>query len=226
MLAWSSLRLCRDCTDDDAGESYVRFLLPRYSLAACVRNAGVLYGGTGAGMPSAGPAGHGKRGRGPGPLTNIRVLVCCDRAIMSAGLRALLEQRGMEVSAETSGQQAVRSAAERRPDAVLIVAPTLTLEHKGELAELARASKVVLLTNAEDVPRSLEALCLGVRAVLSVDSSDESTWCWCCGRSWRRTRWWCPPPRSRAWNGPRAARRCLPGPLCGKRVRSPEGKPR
>ncbi|MFD1660493.1 response regulator transcription factor [Streptomyces caeni] len=93
---------------------------------------------------------------------------------MSMGVQALLErQEGIRVRVESSTAQAL-SLARREPQAaVIVISPTLTVDNKEELAQFAAVSKVVFLAKGENTHRSLEALALGVRAVLSVESSAE-----------------------------------------------------
>ena len=108
------------------------------------------------------------------PRMSIRILVYCDKPIICAGIRALLEQQeDLHVTAETSAQRALTIAQEESPAAIIVIAPALTIDNRNELAQLARLSKVVFLAKTENVHRCLEVLCVGVRAVLSVDSSAD-----------------------------------------------------
>lgn len=105
---------------------------------------------------------------------SIRVVVYCDEAIMGAGLSALLRQHDLDVRVETSLDRTRRAAVESRPDALIVVAPVLTVDDRCELAELSRLSRVILLTTAEYAHRAFEALRHGVHAVLSVESSAKA----------------------------------------------------
>lgn len=105
---------------------------------------------------------------------SLRVLLCCDQALMAAGLRALLERRGMAVCHEAHAGRAAVVVRDREPDVVLGVSPALTLAHQRELAHLAELSRVVLLTGSEGAGGALEALRAGVRAMLSAESSDDA----------------------------------------------------
>lgn len=105
---------------------------------------------------------------------NIRVLVACEDAILGAGMRALLDQQAdITVVGNTTGPGSAAAAAQQEPDVLVIVSPALTVEHKRELAALSAGTKVVLIAKAEYAPRSIEALRVGVRAVLSPDTSAD-----------------------------------------------------
>ncbi|MFH8988084.1 response regulator transcription factor [Streptomyces sp. NPDC017940] len=104
----------------------------------------------------------------------IRVLVCCDESIMSAAMRALLDQQpDIEVTGYATGRESAAAVAEMAPHVMIVVAPALGLEDKRELAELAALTKIILIAKAESAHRSVEALCIGVRAVLAPDSSAD-----------------------------------------------------
>ncbi|OEV02434.1 response regulator transcription factor [Streptomyces oceani] len=104
---------------------------------------------------------------------SLHILVCSDKAIMAAGVSALLRQYDSDIRVESSAREALSITLETAPDVLLVVAPVLTIDDKDELAELARHTKVVLLATCESVQRAFEALQVGVRAVLSVESSVE-----------------------------------------------------
>lgn len=104
---------------------------------------------------------------------SIRLLVCCDNAIVGAGIQALLGRYQLDVTVETSVRRAVTVAAETSPEAVIVISPLLTIDDRQELAELAELSKVILLCPPQNTHRALEALRVSVRAVLSVESSVE-----------------------------------------------------
>lgn len=105
---------------------------------------------------------------------SVRLLVGCGTPIMCAGLKSLLEQRlDVAVSTETTEDGTIAAAKNTAPDVTLVVAPVLTLENPSELGVLAALSKTILVAKAENTPRSVEALRLGVRAVLSPDCSVD-----------------------------------------------------
>jgi DNA-binding NarL/FixJ family response regulator len=91
---------------------------------------------------------------------------------MADGLRALLAQQGdVEIVGDVTRHGVLAAAREHDPDVVVILAPALTMEHDGELAALSALSKVVLIARGENVRRAMEAVRLGVRAVVAPDSS-------------------------------------------------------
>ncbi|MFJ9538349.1 DNA-binding response regulator [Streptomyces sp. NPDC101225] len=105
---------------------------------------------------------------------NIRVLVCCEDAILGAGMRALLDQQpDITVIGNTTGAESAAAAAEQAPDVLVVVSPALTVEHKRELAALSAGTKVILIAKAENAARSIEALRAGVQAVLTPGSSAD-----------------------------------------------------
>lgn len=117
-----------------------------------------------------------------GPCTTRRrgnpecsgVLVFCENPIMAMGVQTLLErQEGVSARVESSISRAMQSAQTDPPAAIIVISPALTIDNRDELAQFAALSKVVFLVKSENAHRSLEALALGVRAVLSVETSAE-----------------------------------------------------
>lgn len=105
---------------------------------------------------------------------SIRVLVCCEDAIQGAGVRALLDQQpDITVVGNTTGAESAAAAAKEAPDVLVIVSPALTMEHKRELAALSADTKVILIARAENAVRSIEALRVGVQAVLAPGTSAD-----------------------------------------------------
>ena len=102
-------------------------------------------------------------------MTPIRLLVADDHTLVRAGLRGLLEGlTGVEVVGEAGdGHEALRLAAQLRPDIVLvdIGMPGLNgLEVAGRLATQDNAVRVLILsmhTSEEYVLRALRAGCAG-----------------------------------------------------------------
>lgn len=118
----------------------------------------------------------------PGPLCEHRrgtppcsgVLVCCENPIMAMGVQTLLErQEGVSARVESSIARALSAARSDPPSALIVISPVLTIDNRDELAQFAALSKVVFLAKNENAHRSLEALSVGVRAVLSVETSAE-----------------------------------------------------
>jgi DNA-binding NarL/FixJ family response regulator len=97
----------------------------------------------------------------------IRLLLADDHAVVRHGLRALLEREGFQVSAEAcDGQEAVRAAAEVRPDiAVLDISMPLLngLDAARELKKNASGTKIILLTRHDEPQYVTEALRAGVK---------------------------------------------------------------
>ncbi|WP_325176236.1 response regulator transcription factor [Streptomyces liliifuscus] len=105
---------------------------------------------------------------------SIRVLVCCEESIVGAGMRALLDQQpDIDVIGYTTGRESQAAAADSLPDVIVVMAPALTIENRRELTALAALAKVIHIAKAESACRSIEALRLGVRAVLAPDTSAE-----------------------------------------------------
>ncbi|MGC9540708.1 DNA-binding response regulator [Streptomyces sp. UG1] len=93
---------------------------------------------------------------------------------MGAGMRALLDQQpDITVVGNATGAESAAAAKEQQPDVLVIVSPALTVEDKQELAALASGTKVILIAKAENAPRSIEALRVGVRAVLTPGTSAD-----------------------------------------------------
>jgi DNA-binding NarL/FixJ family response regulator len=91
---------------------------------------------------------------------------------LGAGLKALFEREpDLTASTETCVAGLHVAARAQCPDAILVVAPLVTVEHAAELGGLAQLSRVILVAKAENTPRSVEALRTGVRAVLAPDAS-------------------------------------------------------
>lgn len=104
---------------------------------------------------------------------SLRILICCDKAIMAAGMSALLQQHNPDVRVETSPRATVSLTPDTAPDVLLVVAPLLTIDDRDQLFALAQHTKVILLAKPENAHRAFEALKVGVRAVISVESSVE-----------------------------------------------------
>ncbi|TDD84660.1 response regulator transcription factor [Actinomadura rubrisoli] len=103
-----------------------------------------------------------------------RVLLCCEKPIIAAGFSALLRQEpDIEIIGEATGERVLGATERLSPDAILVVAPALTIiKHQRELATLAKLAKVILIAKTENVHRSIEVLRIGVSAVLSLDTSS------------------------------------------------------
>jgi two-component system response regulator NreC len=97
----------------------------------------------------------------------IRLLLADDHAVVRNGLRVLLEKEGFHVAAEAcDGQEALRLAAEVRPDIAIldISMPLLNgLDAARELKKSTQLMKVILLTRHDEPQYVTEALRAGVK---------------------------------------------------------------
>lgn len=104
-------------------------------------------------------------------MGSLRLLIADDHEIFRAGLRALLEvQPGWRVVAEAAdGRDAVKKAAETRPDVALldIAMPFLNgLEAAQEIAQTCPRTKIVMLTVHDSDAMINEVLAAGARGYL------------------------------------------------------------
>lgn len=108
----------------------------------------------------------------------LRVLLADDHAVVRAGLRALLESRGIAVVAEASqGSEAVELALEHRPDLVLM---DLTmppgpdgLEATRQLVRAAPGIPVIILTMHDDQSLAEALLEAGARRYLLKQAPED-----------------------------------------------------
>lgn len=108
----------------------------------------------------------------------MRVLLADDHAIVRRGLRSLLEtEPGLQIVGEAAdGLEAVRLAAEQRPDVLIL---DIGLPKLNGIDVAARAQKidpapwVIILTMHTDESYILRALAAGARAYLLKDATDE-----------------------------------------------------
>jgi DNA-binding NarL/FixJ family response regulator len=104
-----------------------------------------------------------------------RLLLCCEKPIIADGFSALLSRESdIDIVGQTLGKQVISETRRLAPDIVLVVSPALTIvAHKQELATLADLAKVMVIAKSENIHRSVEVLQVGVRAVLSLDTSSD-----------------------------------------------------
>src|SRR6266550_3451499 len=102
----------------------------------------------------------------PGTMI-VRLVLADDHLVLRQALRALLEQRGLQVVAdEADGRAAVEAVQRLAPDvAVLDVAmPVLNgVDAAREIARIAPGCSVILLSGVDDARFVREALKAGVR---------------------------------------------------------------
>ena len=107
----------------------------------------------------------------------LRILIADDHAVVRQGFRALLEREGFEVVGEAvNGQDAVRLAAELKPDIALLVVsmPLLNgLEAGREIQRAHKDTQVVLLTMRAEDHLMAAALRGGIRAYVLKSQAAE-----------------------------------------------------
>lgn len=99
-------------------------------------------------------------------MTDTRILIADDHAILRAGLRLLIEnQPGLSIAGEASdGREAIQKAAELQPDLLLLDLNMPNLDGLAALAQIKQAapgSRVLILTMHDDVSYLQEALQAG-----------------------------------------------------------------
>jgi two-component system, NarL family, response regulator NreC len=113
-----------------------------------------------------------------GRRSPLRVLIADDHEIFIRGLKGILESSGLTIVAEASnGQEAVRLAAESKPDVAILDLgmPYMNgIEAAAEIRKLLPRTHVILLTVHSEDRYVLEALHAGVRGyVLKSRTASE-----------------------------------------------------
>jgi len=112
-------------------------------------------------------------------MTQLRLLVVDDHAVVRRGVRALLEsQTGWEICGEaTNGEEAVRQAAELRPDIVVldISLPGLNgLEATSRILKESPESEVLILTMHHSEELAQQVIKAGARGYVLKSDADQS----------------------------------------------------
>jgi DNA-binding NarL/FixJ family response regulator len=111
-------------------------------------------------------------------MTPLRILLGDDHQVVRQGIRALLEQQGMQVVAECAdGREAVQLAAKHTPDISILEISMRTLngiDSARRILQQRPAAGVVILTFQTNESQVMAALCAGIRGyVLKTESSDD-----------------------------------------------------
>ncbi|MCM6775599.1 response regulator transcription factor [Nocardia sp. CDC159] len=106
----------------------------------------------------------------------IRLVICADSALMRTGLCARFDaEPDIDVVSDVAGGHSLITAVRMHaPDLVLVVG---SVEGKHRLAEIATASKVIMVVTEEDVAHAVELLRAGVRGLLSSGCSPLELLC-------------------------------------------------
>ena len=119
---------------------------------------------------------YGKRQRGSSP-ERVRILLADDHPIVRRGLRGLLDEAGLPVTAEAEdGLHAVRLCEEMHPDVMIldIAMPKLNgIEVTSRATKMDRPPAVIILTMYSDESYIMRALEAGARAYLLKSAADE-----------------------------------------------------
>ena len=108
----------------------------------------------------------------------IRIMIVDDQSLLRRGLAALLNRNpDMEVVAEADdGEEAIRLAAEARPDVILMDVRMPVMDGVAATRELARRgcpAGVIILTTFDDDEYIFEGLAAGARGYLLKDAEYE-----------------------------------------------------
>jgi two-component system, NarL family, nitrate/nitrite response regulator NarL len=111
-------------------------------------------------------------------LTAIRILLIDDHAVMRWGLRLLIEdQPGLKVIGEASGRNDALTLAEReQPDIILLdlsLSGTDGVDLIPELIEVAKESRILVLTGVLDSEAHTRAMRLGAVGVVLKEKAPE-----------------------------------------------------
>ena len=107
----------------------------------------------------------------------LRILLADDHRVVRQGVRALLERAGFEIAGEAAdGLEAVRLAATRKPDVVVLdlIMPGLSgLDAARRILAAHPGLPILLLTMHTEEPHVAEALRLGIKGyLLKTETAD------------------------------------------------------
>ena len=116
-------------------------------------------------------------GGGARPERAVRLVLADDHLVLRQALKALLESRGLEVVADEADGRAAVSAVQRlAPDvAVLdVIMPVLNgVDAAREIAKIAPACSIILLSGVDDARFVREALKVGVRGFVQKSQGSD-----------------------------------------------------
>lgn len=102
-------------------------------------------------------------------------MLCSRSSLLADGLRALLaEQADFEIVGAVRRQHILSAVQKHTPDVVVVLSPELTIADTGELGAISAHAKVVLIARPENVCRAMEAIRVGVSAVVAPDSRAQA----------------------------------------------------
>jgi two-component system NarL family response regulator len=97
----------------------------------------------------------------------IRLIIADDHALFRGGLKSLLRrQKDMQIVAEVDNASSLKEVLEKNPCDVLLLDLQMERWTLSDIGDLARASKVLVLTASESVENAIAAMRLGARAVV------------------------------------------------------------
>ena len=111
-------------------------------------------------------------------MTNLRLLIADDHAVVRAGLRALLESRkGWQVCAEAAdGREAVEKAAKHKPDVIILDfgMPLLNgVEAARRIRKAVPQAEILILTMHESDELVQQVVEAGARGYILKDEADR-----------------------------------------------------
>ncbi|WP_217995905.1 response regulator [Kribbia dieselivorans] len=111
------------------------------------------------------------------PTSEVRVLIVDDNAIVRMGIRSLLESEDdlVVVGEAADGEEALRAAAQYRPDVVLLDVRMPKRDGVSVVRELAAAAAVLMLTFTDEAEIVRQAVTEGAAGYLVHGTFDAAT---------------------------------------------------